>query len=257
MNTIGNDQTDSGQNGRIRQRNMILAIFPPLFFGLFGAAAILVQSLVSTIILWSICSLIIIAGGLYAAIKRLPMWGYTWAASGLMIIALVLKVAAEELDESGRFIISQVGDIGLMALIILAGLVLLIIASMKGWRSAGLVSMAFTSIFGIYTLFSLFNAPFFQLDRALLAIPASLLFALIIYIYLRMHGSGGVALLALTWGITVGILFLAHSTWKNWFSVQGRDTPLIPLIVLCTGFIISGPIIAIIRKPVKKMFSSS
>jgi hypothetical protein len=253
MKPVQNNPAEINHWKIMNLRGSSIAFLPPIIFGLLGMLAILVNNLVPSIVLWSISSLIIILGGLYAVVKRLPAWGYTWAASGLMIIALVFKVAAEELIESGRYIISQAGDLGLMALIILAGLVLLITVSRKGWQPAGLVSIAYTSIFGISTLFSLYNAPFYRLDRALLAVPASLLFTLIIYFFLRVPGFGGIFLLALTWGITVGILYLAHITWQYWSAAQGRDTPLIPLLVLSAVLIISGPVIGIIREPVQKL----
>jgi hypothetical protein len=257
MSTIESDKAGKGNQETISQRTVILAAIAPMIFGLLGILAILVNNLVTTIVLWSISSLIITLGGFYAVVKRLPVWGLTWAGSALMIIALVFKLAAEELGESGRFIISQGGDIGLMALIILAGLVLLIMASKKGWKPAGLVSIAFTSILGIYTLLSLYNAPFYRMDRALLALPACILFALLIFLYMRSKGSTGIVFLALTWGINACIVYLSHITWQDWLSAQGRGTPLVPLLILFTGLIISGPIIAFIRIPTQKMLRGS
>lgn len=257
MNTIEDDQVGTGYQVTSSQGIVILAVLPPVIFGLLGMLAILVNNLVTTILLWGICALIIILGGFYAVVKRLPDWGLSWAGSALMIIALVFKLGAEELGESGRFILSPVGDIGLMALIILTGMVLLIMASKNGWKPAGLVSIAFTSIFGVYTLLSLFNAPFNRIDRALLALPACILFALIIFLYMRSAGTIAIVFLVLTWGINACILYLSHITWQDWLSAQGRGTPLVPLLILSSGLIISGPLIAFIKKPAQRYLSRS
>ncbi|MFN2236462.1 MAG: hypothetical protein ACK2U1_19715, partial [Anaerolineales bacterium] len=131
-----------------------LAALPPFLFGLGGALGLLAGlkgSLYMVVVFWVLTALVIGAGGLAALLKRLPDWGWTWTGAALMLVAVGLKLMAEELAETSRFIISPAGDLVLMGIILLSGLILLLAAARRGWQPAGLVSLGFSAIFGLST----------------------------------------------------------------------------------------------------------
>lgn len=239
-------------------QNPWLAALPPFIFSLGGALGLLAGltgSLYLVVGAWVLTVLVIGAGGLAALLKRLPDWGWTWSGAALMLGAAGLKLMAEELAETGKFILSPFGDLALMGVILLAGFVLLLAAAWRGWQPAGLVSLGFTAIFGLSTLTLVSSAPFNRTDLALLVLPAGILYALLIRLYILGRDGARVGLLAGAWFLNAGMFYLAHRVWQPWLSARGSITPLIPLLVFSTGFVLSGPLVGLLRKSFLKMFA--
>jgi hypothetical protein len=235
-------------------RSAWIASLPPTIFGLGSAVGLLSSNLAVTLLAWGFSALLILGGWLLVLVRRLPEWGYTWLGSALMILAVFLNVLAEELAETGKFIISPPGDLLLLILILLAGLAALLAGARYGWQPAGLVSIGFASIFGLYILALLNSAPFNRQDLALLTFPGGLVFSAAIYFYTHAKDPARLILLALIWCVNASIFSLAYFIWQPWLAERGRATPILQLLVLSTGFIISGPVLGLFKKPLGRIF---
>jgi hypothetical protein len=195
---------------------------------------------------------IIAIGGLYALAKGMPDWGLTWVGSGLMGFVLLVKTASEELADVGRFLISPIADLILMWLILVAGFVILGYAAAKGWRRAALFSIGMASILNLSLFLSVTSAPFYRHDLALVAAPVGLILMLLTYGYIlgpdriRILTFLGLALLNLV------PVFLANQVWGDWLSNGNKPTATIPLMVLVTLVLFSGPFMGIVLHPLIK-----
>jgi hypothetical protein len=234
-----------------------LAALPPVIFGAGGVLAILAArtgNLILVVAVWVFISAIIGVGGLAALVKRLPDWGWTWCGSALMLVAVALKILAEELAEVSHFIISPFGDLALMGAILLVGFILLLTAARHGWQPGGLVSLGFAAIFGLTTLSLVSSAPFNRADLVLLMLPGGILFGLLIWFYIKASDTARVLFLVGAWLLNAGMFYLVHWVWMPWQSVRGGPSLLIPLLVFSTGFLLSGPVIGLLRRPFMRLW---
>ncbi|MFH1486916.1 MAG: hypothetical protein ABIH46_12665, partial [Chloroflexota bacterium] len=140
-------------------REALVAALPPLLLGLGIALSSLVirdpwyavpsWRMGAGIALGVIPVAVLAVGGLIALAKRLPDWGYTWSGFALMGFVLLVKTLADERADEGAALVSPVGDI-VVGLVLLLGIIALLgVTAMRGWRQAGLVSIAFSAIAGL------------------------------------------------------------------------------------------------------------
>jgi hypothetical protein len=55
-------------------------------------------------------------------------------------------------------------------------------------------------------------------------------------------------------GITnVVVVLIATNAWKSWIENRGATSPLLPLLVILTGLLLSGPLSALVLKPLKRL----
>jgi hypothetical protein len=190
--------------------------------------------------------------GLYALYKRMPDWGLTWVGSGYMGFLLFIKTASEELADFGRFITTQTGDVFLVLLILLAGLVLVSAAAIRDWQRAGLFSIGLASMLVLSLFLSVTSAPFNRHDIALLAAPTGLLLAALTYLYIRRPGPARIIMI-----VTIGLsnlvmTYAVNSVWQSWRPMQSKPSLLLPLIILVTAALLSGPVLGLFIQPIRR-----
>jgi hypothetical protein len=257
-------EIDQSKNWKIEKRkDALIATLPPLLFG--------VGIMLSALIIWkpwhqipswrlylgvaigmALPAIVVGIGGAIALIHRIPDWGYTWAGAAAMGTVLLVKTMAEEQADVGKYIISEMADLALALILLLGCLILLIWVALRGWQQAGLVSIGFASLMGV-TIVSLPSAaPFNRYDLALLAAPFGLLMAWLTYRYAL--GSNKVRILVLLGmgSLNLGAVLLADSATRSWTLAQDRPSFVIPLLILITGMLVSGPILGLIGTPIRR-----
>jgi hypothetical protein len=267
---IERQQMDGRQRWEIRDRGTAaLAALPPLILGM--GIALTALPMLSTggswfdLAGWQQALVIVFAllpvgtigvGGVIAAARGVPDWGYTWLAGTLMGAALVVKTLAEERAEVGGAIVSPVVDAGIALAIVLAGGVVLLVAAWRGWAQAGLTGSGYVAVFGISLFSTVRAAPFNRSDLALLAAPVGLLQAGLFYLYVRGRGEHPAR-----WGYLLGMwvlnglpILMAHRVWQPWLSARGRTSPLVPLLVILTMLACAGPIAGLVGRPLRRTF---
>jgi hypothetical protein len=247
------------------RRLAYVAALPPLLFGLGVAADSLIRGGPwNTIPTWRLYlsvgvglfpMLIIAVVGLYALAKRMPDWGLTWIGSGFMGFVLLVKTASEELADVERFIVSQWVDVILMVVILLAGFVILAYAAVKGWRRAALFSIGMSGVFCLSLYLSVTSAPFYRHDLALISAPVGLFLSLLTYGYvvgsdqIRVLTFLGVAL------INLSPVLVTNQVWNDWLTSENKPSLSLPLLVLTTAILLSGPAMGLILKPLRRILS--
>jgi hypothetical protein len=192
--------------------------------------------------------------GLYALYRRMPDWGLTWVGAGYMGFLLLIKTASEELADFGRFITTQTGDVILVSLVLLAGLVLVSVAALRGWQRAGLLSIGLAGMLGLSLFLSVTSAPFYRHDIALMAAPVGLLFAALTYLYIRHPGHSRIIVIAFIGLANLGMTYAINSVWQSWVPMQNKPSPLWPLMILLTAALLSGPMLGIFIQPIRRRF---
>jgi len=246
------------------RRDAIIASLPPVLVG-FGIAlgALVIWEPWYTIPRWRLMTgfaimmlpgLVIALGGLWALIKRIPPWGYSWIGAAGMGLVLFVKTIAEERADYGLPMLSPVLD-NVIALLLLLGIMVLIsVSAWQGWRHAGVVSLGFATMAGMASFSMATAAPFNRYDLALLAAPTGLIMASLIYLYLR-KGDGGRIVAILIFGVmNAFIFFIVASIWNL---PAGNPSPVIPFLVVLTGALLAGPIAGLIGRPLRKVIQGS
>jgi hypothetical protein len=192
-------------------------------------------------------------GGLMALIKRIPDWGLTWVGCAFMGVTLFMQVTISEGLDEGWFSISPTVEIALGLAFFLVGCLLLLWTANRGWSRAGLFTIAVAATMGLSLFQSLTAAPFNRDDLALLAGPLGLLFGTLIYTYIRQAGRSRIAIIAFIGITNVAVVILASNAWQSWVENRGATSPLLPLLVILTGLLLSGPLSALILDPIKRL----
>jgi hypothetical protein len=191
---------------------------------------------------------VLVIGGLVAAVRRLPAWGYTWVGAGLMGLFLLLVL----LGDDREFLISPAADVAVVALFLLAGLAALGAAALRGWRQAGLLSLGLSATLGLSLCFWVVAGPFNRLDLALLAGPLGLLVAALTYAYARGADLTRVAAL-LGAGLTnAGLAWMAARVWQPWFHARGGLSAAWPLLAIATAILLAGPLLGLLGRPLRR-----
>jgi hypothetical protein len=246
------------------KRLTILAALPLLLMSLGIAGASLVSggpfytiSIIRFMVSFAILLVPVVAiaiVGLYALYKRMPDWGLTWVGAGYMGLLLLIKTASEELADFDRFITTQTGDIILVILVLLAGLVLVSAAAMRGWQRAGLFSIGLAGMLGLSLFLSVTSAPFYRHDIAVLAAPTGLLLAALTYLYIRRPGLTRILVITFIALANLGMTYAINSVWQTWRSMQSKPSPVLPLMILLTAALLSGPMLGLLIKPIRRVF---
>jgi len=181
--------------------------------------------------------LALVVVGLVAAIKRLPRWGYSWAAGGLMAVFLLGTLFSDDRPMTTGW---AVFGLALLAL----GIALLWAAARRAWQWAVLVSLGMTATFATGLTFFAAAAPLAGFDVALTAAPVGFAFALLIYFFMISESRARLWLLALggLLALTVGARYV--SIWWDWAATHGKHGLAWCLAVLILGLTLAGPLMS-------------
>ena len=245
------------------QREAIIATLPPLLFGLGIAANALILGgpwhavprwrLNLSIVAILTPAAVVAIGGLITLIRRLPDWGYTWLGACLAGLFLLADVVGEELAESGNNPIPPAGQTAIAVLLLLLILVALIIAALRAWQKAGLVSIGLSATMGLSLCGAVSSAPFHRHDLALLAAPVGILLAVLIYVYARRSATIQITVVLAVGMLNVGLALIADQAWRDWLVAHGRPSLLWPLSLLLTGLLLAGPVVGLLVRPLRHM----
>jgi hypothetical protein len=247
-----------------KRRDAMIASLPPVLFGVGIALGALViwepWYVVPQWRLWMgvgiglVPAAVVAVGGFLALVKRLPVWGYSWAGGAVMGAVVLVKTLAEEQADFGLPLLSPVLDI-LLAIFLLLGIAALVLATAwRGWRQAGLTSLGFATLAGMSSFGMATAAPLNRYDLALLAAPVGALMSMLTYLYVR-KGDAGRLLAILGYGVLNATVFLTIA--DAWDLPIGGPSPVIPFLVVLTGALLVGPVAGIIGRPVRGVIRGS
>jgi hypothetical protein len=244
------------------KRHRIITALPVLLFGLGIAVTSLTRGgpwhsvpewrLILSIALGLLPMAVIAIVGIIAFLRRLPDWGLTWIGSAFMGMLILVKTIAEELAEVGQRIISEPVEIGIVILLFFAGMALLVIVGMRGWQRGGLLSIGFSVIFSLTFFWAVIAAPFYRHDLAIWAGPFSFLLAALTYFYTQASNTSRLIILFGIGIINIAGLLTANTIWQDWSQSQGRSQSAIPFVIFMLMFLVCGPIMGLITKPIEK-----
>lgn len=247
-----------------KRRDAFIASLPPLVFGIcIALGALVIWEPWYTIPRWRLLTgfaitllpgAIIGLGGLWALIKRMPPWGYTWIGAAGMGMVLFVKIIAEERADEGLPLFSPTLDVVVGVLLLLGIALLLGVSAWHGWRRAGMVSLGFATVAGMSSFSIAMAAPFNRYDLALLAVPVGLVMALLTYLYV-CKGDAGRVIAILVYGAINAVVFLVIAS--IWNLPPDLPSPVIPFLVVLTGALLVGPIAGLIGRPVRKVIQGS
>jgi hypothetical protein len=155
---------------------------------------------------------------------------------------------------------------GFSALLILGGWLLVLVRRLPEWGytwlgSALMILAVFLNVLaeelaetGKFIISPPGDLLLLILILALLTFPGGLVFSAAIYFYTHAKDPARLILLALIWCVNASIFSLAYFIWQPWLAERGRATPILQLLVLSTGFIISGPVLGLFKKPLGRIF---
>ena len=243
-------------------RRMLIAALPPLLFGLGLTVTNLISMRVkvdlgdplfllglgATLLPAAVIGLV----ALYALIKRIPPWSPSWVGFGFMGFVLFLNLLGDEQAEVGKYLLSAAGDLLLLLLLLLIGVGFLIAIGLRGWRQAGLFSLGLAGMLGITVFTSITAGPFLRHDIARYAVLVGLLMSALIYIYMRGTDMARFGVIAGTGILNLALAGIANSVWNASPFMEGRPSVILPMVVLLTAMLLSGPVTAVLIRPIKK-----
>lgn len=251
----------------VDRREIIIASLPPVVLGL----GITTSSLITgkpwyDLPQWRLTlavAILLVAGGaiscgaIYALVRRIPDWGYSWIASAFLGAVLFIQAILGELNDEGKLLITDEMEVVLAVFFLLIGFIVLLLASWRGWHRAGLFSLGLASTFVLALWQAVVAAPFNRHDIAVFALPLGLLFASLIYLYIR--GTDPVRVLVII-GVTVLsvlAIFIATTAWESWLQNASKASPILPLIAILIFLLVAGPIAAGILRPIRSHHKKS
>jgi hypothetical protein len=247
----------------LSKRQGVIAALPPLLLGLGIMSSALIRTDVwYRLPVWQLYLSVAVVllpgiavglGGLLALLKRIPDWGLTWVGCAFMGVTLFAKVLVEEGVEEGWLSLAPSTEMVLGLAILLAGFTFLIITARRGWTQAGLFTIAVACTMGLSLFQSLTAAPFNRDDIAIFAGPLGLIIASLIYVYIFQPGILRIVIILGVGLVNTGAAVIATNTWSSWFENKGAPSPLLPLLVILTVLLFSGPVSGLILRLINRL----
>lgn len=252
-------------HGGATRRDALLAALPPLLLGLSIAISLLLRAPLSRLVIGgptrvhytpgvitggmmvtigviALAALILVIGGVVAAVRCLPFWGHTWVGTTVMVIVFALVVAADDLP----YLVSPVIDVLIiMALMLLLGAAL----GAVGWRGpllGGLAGLSTTMILSLVVVSWASNPPINRLDVGLLVGPLGLLYGGLLYGFVTgpparraaLLAVGGLLCLGTMWGVEYGVF------WQ-WRVSHGQTGQVWMLLAVGLAILAFGPAVGL------------
>jgi hypothetical protein len=189
--------------------------------------------------------LIVVAGSLVAAARRLPVWGYTWTGAAVIVILCALAAVANDTP----YLVSLIVD---MLIVISLMLMMGAVLGAAGWRGpllGGLAGLSTTMILSLVVVSWASNPPINRLDVGLLVGPLGLIYGGLLYGFVTGPPARRVALMAvgglLCLGTMVGVEYGVFWQWRVSHGQTGQ-----PLILLAVGLAILafGPAVGLVAQ---------
>lgn len=244
------------------QRHAVVASLPPLAFGIALASALLLVGpnplaipqwqLLLGITPPALTALAIAVGGVIAALRRLPDWGYTWLGSAAMVVLLGAQVVGEELAEAGITLPPEAEAI-VGAVLVIGALAALGVAARQGWAQASLVSIGMASMMGLAVCFSASAGPLHRHDVAILVAPLGLLMAVVSYVIVTRSGTARTVAVAGLWCLNTGTVWLTGRVWEDWLLGHGKPSFVLPLLAFLTGMLLIGPLLGWLGEMLRRL----
>lgn len=243
------------------RRQALLAALPPLVFGLGISLAwgiigphwvsIPPGRLAAGVSLGFLAALVIAGGALYALLRRLPDWGYSWVGATLLGGMLFLQVVAEGWVEHGLYDIPPFVDALVNAAVLLLFLGFLGWAAWRGWRQAGLLSIGLATTLALAFFHGLAVPPINRPDLAVLAAGLGLVFSLLIYGYGR--GSSWLPAVALfvAGALSLGMVWVTGKLWAA-SAADGAMPSLAALSIFLVVPLLAGPLLGLLSRPLRR-----
>ena len=255
-------------HGGATRRDALLAALPPVLLGLSIGISLLLRAPLSRLVIGGptrihyspgiitggmmvtigvivLAALILVIGGVVAVARRLPLWGYTWIGTTVMVIVFALMVAADDLP----YLVSPAID-----MLIMMALMLLLAAALGavGWRGpllGGLAGLSTTMILSLVVVSWASNPPFNRLDVGLLVGPLGLVYGGLLYGFVTGPPARRIALLAVGGLLCLGtMLGMEYGVFWQWRVSHGQAGQ--PLILLAVGLAILafGPAVGLVAQ---------
>ena len=186
--------------------------------------------------------LVVGALGLWALYRGIPDPGIPWLGSAFMGFVLLVQVITSELVDEGEITLRPAAELGMVLLFFGAGLALLVALARRGWIRAGLFTLTAAATMGLSLFQTMTAAPFNRDDLAILAAPVGLLFGWLVVRYVSHSITHRLAALGVVGLVNVGLIFLTSSALMPWLGQRGAPSPWIPLLILLTALLLSGPV---------------
>lgn len=250
----------SGERFALLNSSDLLASLPMALFGVGITATSLIRGgpwyavpswrIVLSLAVGVIPMGVIALGGLAALVRGMPDWGWSWVGAAFIGAALFFQMLVSELKEAGTQLPNWAGT-SLFLFSFAAGVILLVAAALRDWRCAGEFSMSAAGAFGLSMFLAIIAGPFYRHDLAPLAAPLGLVYASMIYAFRRSPNPYLPGVVAAAGGLNVASFILANHVWRQWLAENSRSSPLVPLIVLGTGLLLSGPLLGWLARPLR------
>lgn len=255
-------------HGGATRRDAWLAALPPVLLGLSIAIPLLLRASLSQLVIGGptpvhyspgiitggmavgigaivLAALTLVIGGVVAVARRLPLWGYTWVGTTVMVIVAALMVAADDLP----YLVSPLIDV-----LITMALMLLLAAALGavGWRGTllgGLAGLSTTMILSLVVVSWASNPPINRLDVGLLVGPLGLIYGGLIYGFVTGSPARRAALLAVGGLLCLATMFgVEYGVFWQWRVSHGQTGQ--PLILGAVGLAILafGPAVGLVAQ---------
>lgn len=258
---------NKGKTFDLDRHEIIIASLPPIILGLGIATASLITHkpwytlpqwrLILSVAVLLASGFMVGCGAIYALYRRIPDWAYTWVGTAFMGTVLFIHTILGELSDDGKLFISDEVGIAIALLFILLGFVFLLFSSWRGWQRAGLFSIALASTFALSLWQAVAAAPFNRYDIAIFALPLGILMAVLIYLYIKGSDTSRVFVIIGVAALDVFVIYIAGAAWDTWRENLSKPSLQLPLIIILTTLLMTGPIAAGIMRPIRSFLIKS
>jgi hypothetical protein len=100
-------------------------------------------------------------------------------------------------------------------------------------------------------------APFNRYDIAIFALPLGILMAVLIYLYIKGSDTSRVFVIIGVAALDVFVIYIAGAAWDTWRENLSKPSLQLPLIIILTTLLMTGPIAAGIMRPIRSFLIKS